>query len=265
MVNSKSFDPLKRERRLFGHSGKDLREEMNPDIWRGNIHTGGKMFVSLGDSELFAGVSSLVIGEVVSKARPRFFAANEAMYFMGDPITQVLLLTEGCVKKSQLSENGVEVVIRLSAPGEIISEHALGAGTKHASTAQALQDSAALAWESEIFSEALACFPVLRRNAQHILESRLAELSGRLWEVSTKTASPRLANGLVHLLEQIGRRVDDHIEINVTQEVLGQMTALTSTEVCRQLAILKKQGIVRLQRGTIEIHSVPDLLSVSAA
>jgi CRP-like cAMP-binding protein len=223
------------------------------------------MFASAGDSELFAGVSSRVIEDVVSRARPRIFAANEVMYLMGNPITQVMLLTEGCAKKSQISENGIEVVLRLTVPGEIISEHALGAGTKHASTAQALQDCAVLAWEPATFSAAMGCFPDLRRNAQYILESRLAELSGRFWEVSTKTASPRLASGLVHLLQQIGRRVDDHIEINVSQEVLGQMTALTSTEVCRQLAILKKHGIVRLQRGTIEIHSVPDLINLVVA
>jgi CRP-like cAMP-binding protein len=223
------------------------------------------MIISAGDSELFAGVSSLIAEEVVSKARPGTYAAGEAMYLMGDPITQVLLLTDGCVKKSQLSESGIEVVLRLTAPGEIISEHALGSGTTHASTAQALQDCTVLAWESATFFAALRSFPDLRRNAQHILENRLAELSRRFWEVSTKAASPRLANGLVHLLEQIGRQVDGHIEINVTQEVLGQMTALTSTEVCRQLAILKKQGIVRLQRGTIEIHSVPDLMSICAA
>jgi CRP-like cAMP-binding protein len=223
------------------------------------------MFRSVSNSELFEGVSSLAIEEVVSKARPRTFAAGESMYFMGDPIAQVLLLTDGCVKKSLLSEGGLEVVVRLTAPGEIVSEHALATGCKHSSTAQAIEGCETLSWEPEIFRAALRSFPDLQRNAQHILESRLAELSGRLWEVSTKAASPRLANGLAHLLERIGRHVDGHIEINVTQEVLGQMTALTSTEVCRQLSILRKQGIVKLQRGTIEIHSVPNLLSLCAA
>jgi CRP-like cAMP-binding protein len=223
------------------------------------------MFISAGDSELFAGVSRLVIEEMVSRARARTFAAGEAMYYMGTPITHALLLTGGCVKKSQISENGIEVVLRLTAPGEIISEHALGAGSKHSSTAQALEDCTALAWESATFSAALRTFPDVRMNAQHILENRLAELSGRFWEVSTKAASPRLANGLAHLLERIGRPVDGHIEVNVTQEVLGQMTALTSTEVCRQLSIWKKLGIVKLQRGTIEVHCVPTLLSLCGA
>jgi CRP-like cAMP-binding protein len=187
------------------------------------------------------------------------------MYYMGSPITHVMLLMNGCVKKSQISESGIEVVLRLTAPGEVISEHALGSGRKHSSTAQALEDCTVLAWESATFNAALRSFPDIRMNAQHILENRLAELSGRFWEVSTKAASPRLANGLAHLLPRIGRPVDGHIEINVTQEVLGQMTTLTSTEVCRQLSIWKKQGIVKLQRGTIEVHCLPTLLSLCAA
>jgi len=223
------------------------------------------MFVSVGDSELFAGVSSLVIGEVVSKARPRFFAANEAMYFMDDPITQVLLLTEGCVKKSQLSQGGREAILRLIVPGEVISETALVPGGTHSSTAQALQDCKVLAWDSATFEAASACFPGLRKNAHRILERRLVELERRFAVVSTRKASPRLATGLVHLMDHLGQRVNSHIEINVTQEVLAQMTAMTSFQVCHLLNQWKGQGLVKLRKETIEIHSVPRLMGLCRA
>jgi len=41
----------------------------------------------------------------------------------------------------------------------------------------------------------------------------------------------RLRHGLplacVHLMDKLGQRVNSHIEINITQEVLAQMTAMT--------------------------------------
>jgi CRP-like cAMP-binding protein len=215
-----------------------------------------------GDCEFFEGIPAADVERVLSIARPAEFLAGDVVYLADDPISQVFLLTEGCVKKSQFSESGQEVVLRLVVPGEIISEPTLVAGGKHSSTVLAIQDSRALAWQLGNFHAALKCFPDLRKNVERILESRLVELSRRYWELSTKTASPRLANGLVYLADQIGKQVDDHVEVRVSQEILGRMTGMNSFSVCRLLSKWRAQGIIRLRRETIEIHSVPNLLSL---
>jgi CRP-like cAMP-binding protein len=221
-----------------------------------------KKYKSAKRSELFKGLPSFVSKEILSSAHPRDFVAGEFIYFAGDPMRQMLLLTDGRVKKSHLIESGGEVIFRLTVPGEIISDLAWAPGTSHASTAQALQDCKVLAWESATFEAALECFPGLRRNAKRILGRRLAELERRFREISTGTASPRLANSLVHLVDHIGHRVNSHIEVNVSQEALGQMTAMTSTSVCRLLNTWKGKGLVKLRKKTIEIHSVPRLVGL---
>lgn len=213
-------------------------------------------------SQLFVGLPSSDYANIVSSARPRDFMPREVMYFAGDPIRQVLLLTEGRVKITQVSESGSEVILRLNVPGELISEFALVPGGTHSSTAQTLQDCQVLAWESATFEAALECFPVLRSNAKRILERRIEELEHHFCEVSTETVSPRLAHGLVRLLDQIGRRVNSHFEINVSQEALGQMTAMTPFTVCRLLTSWEDLGLMTLRRETIEIHSVPRLLGL---
>jgi CRP-like cAMP-binding protein len=101
------------------------------------------------------------------------------MFFAGDPKEQVLLLTDGRAKASRFGKNGKEVVLRLIVPGEIISGLSLVPGGTHSSIAQALQDCKVLAWDSASFNAALERFPELRRNAHHILERRLEELSRR--------------------------------------------------------------------------------------
>src|SRR5260370_16257439 len=103
------------------------------------------------------------------------------------------------------------------------------------------------------FETVLDCFHGLRRNAQRILERRLEELQSRFLEVSTKTASPRLAHGLVHLLDRCGRRVNSHVEIDISHEVLGQMTAMSSPEVSKLLSRWKGQGLLKLLLRTLEI------------
>jgi len=239
------------------------RQRPNPVIARrGTLYEVKKNCVSVDRSELFAGLPSHVSEEVVASARTKDVASGDVIHFVGDPIKQVLLLTDGCVKSSQLSQGGREAILRLAVPGEVISELVLAPGGTHSSTAQALQDCKVLAWDSTTFETVLVCFPGLRRNAQRILERRLAELQSRFLEVSTKTASPRLAHGLVHLMDHCGRRVNSHVEIDISQEVLGQLTAMSSHEVCKLLSRWKGQGLVKLRRGTIEIHSVPCLVGL---
>jgi CRP/FNR family transcriptional regulator, polysaccharide utilization system transcription regulator len=208
-------------------------------------------------SELFAGLPSSVCTNIVSTAHTIGFMCRQRLYFAGDRIEQVVLLTDGRVKLTQCGKDGTEIILRLCIPGELISERALVPGGRHSSTAQALQDCKALAWDSVTFEAALERFPVLRCNANRVLEQRLQELERRFCEVSTEMVAPRLAHQMVRLLKQIGHKVNGHVEINVTQEVLAQMTSMTAEVVCRLLKNWENQGLLRLRRKAIEIHSVP--------
>jgi CRP-like cAMP-binding protein len=213
-------------------------------------------------SELFAGLPDFVCTNIVSTARPMDFRCRQVIYFAGDQIEQVFLLTDGRVKITQFSERGTEVILRLCIPGEVISELALVPGSRQSSTAQALQDCKVLAWDTGTFEATLGRFPVLRCNAKRILAQRLEELERRYCEVSTETVAPRLAHGLVRLLDQIGHKVNSHVEINVSQEALAQMTSMASFTVCRILTNWENQGFLKLRREVIEIHSVPRLLDL---
>src|SRR5215469_9183715 len=99
------------------------------------------------ECELFEGLPTTDVERIVSVARPVEFLPGDVVYLADDPTTQVFLLTRGCVKKSQFSESGQEVILRLVVPGEIISEPTLVAGGRHSSTVLAIQDSRALSWE----------------------------------------------------------------------------------------------------------------------
>ena len=214
---------------------------------------------SLEMSELFADLPSSVCAEIVATARPRDYACRQVMFFAGDPIKETLLLTDGRAKIMQLGENGSEVLLRFTVPGEVIGELGLVPGSKHSSTAQALQDCKVLVWGAATFEAALERFPILQRNAERILARRLDELERRL---ATEMTSPRLAHALVLLIDQIGHKVNGHVEINVSQEALAKMTAMTSFTVSRLLTNWENQGMLRVRREAIEIHSFLPLLSL---
>src|SRR6267143_587208 len=212
--------------------------------------------------EVFAGLPSSVCTEILCTARPRDYLCRQVISFAGDPITETLLLIDGRAKLTQFGESGKEVILRLVAPGDVIGELGLAPGSRHSSTAQALQDCKVLVWGVATFEATLERFPVLQRNANRILVWQLDELESRFCETATELASPRLAHALVRLLDKIGHKVNSHVEINVSQEALAQMTAMTPSTVSRLLTNWEKQGLLRVRREAIEIHSFLPLLSL---
>jgi CRP/FNR family transcriptional regulator, nitrogen oxide reductase regulator len=213
-------------------------------------------------SALFAGLPDSIRTAIVSMGRPRDYARRQVMFLAGTPIKETLLLADGRAKITQLGESGGEVILRLTAPGEVIGGLGLASGSRHSSTAEALQSCRVVVWGAETFEVALERFPMLRRNGRRILQQRLDELQSRFCEVATQMAAPRLAHALIRLINQIGSKVNNHLEINVSQEALAQLTAMTTFTVSRLLNDWENQGLLRVRRHAIEINSFLPLLGL---
>ena len=210
-------------------------------------------------SGLFQGLDSSICSYMASAALFRNYAYQDAIFVAGDQIREVLLLAEGRVKLTLFSEGGAEVIIRLCVPGEVIYSPALVPEEMYESTAETLQACRILAWDARIFQAAQGRFPVLQSNAKHVLEQQLQELERRYCEACTRKVSPRLALGLLDLVNRIGQQVNGHVEIDLTQESLAQMTAMNAATVSRVLAKWEKIGIVSLRRGAIAVCDVSGL------
>lgn len=211
-------------------------------------------------SDLFADLPASVCTEILSSARVRDFLARDVIFFEGAPTKEVFLLTRGCVRTTQVSESGVEVILRLDLPGELIGALGMGAEGKHTSTAHAVEECKTLVWDTLTFEAMAERFPILQRNTHRILDRRICELERRLCEISTATSSPRLAHTLVRLLEKMGRESNGEIELNVPQESMAQMTAMTPFTVSRVLSKWEQQGLVSVRRGRIAVRSYEGLL-----
>ena len=209
--------------------------------------------------ELFLGLPDSDFTRVLARASRREYAFNDIIFWAGDPVNEVLLLTYGRVKITQFTRNGLEVILRLNIPGEIVGVPILEPGSVHCSTAQVLRACSVLAWDLATFEQVLADFPILCRNAARLVAEHLVELQSRFCEVCMARVAPRLARALVRLLDQMGHRVEGRVEINISQEILAQMTAMTNATVSRLLGKWEERGLVQVRRGSLVIVDVPGL------
>src|SRR3979409_618859 len=82
------------------------------------MHDIKEMCRSVSSSELFGGLPSCEIEEIVSRARTLEFAPGDVIHSADDPITQVLLLMDGRIKRSQFRAKGQDDGLRLCVPAE---------------------------------------------------------------------------------------------------------------------------------------------------
>jgi CRP-like cAMP-binding protein len=215
-----------------------------------------------GSSQLLADIPPADYAKILSFGRSIRISRRQTIFFAGDAVKEVLLLTEGCMKITLLSETGGAVILRLVGPGEVIGTVGLTEQTTHSASAEALASSKVVAWNSATFERLLNQFPTLRRNTIHIMERRLAVLEARFRDISTQQVAQRVARQLLRLLPQVGQRIDGAVELKLSREDLAQMTGTTLFTVSRLLSSWEEQGIVSLRRLAVVIRDPLGLMGV---
>ena len=215
-------------------------------------------------SPLFSGILPDDYSGISATARAKVFARGETLYLEGAPANQVLLLTAGFAKITQLGNGGAEVIIRLCGPGDVLGAVGLFSTVPHRTTAQAFRNCQALVWDASAFKTMVLQYPVLHQNMVRIVGEDLLELEARFREVATERVGPRVARQLVRLLEQIGRPSDHgDMEVGLSREDLAQMTGTTLFTVSRLLSAWEARGMVRPRREAVAICDVQSLREVT--
>lgn len=213
--------------------------------------------------QLFSGLSPSDYAEALNAARVKEFTRGEMIWVERDPVRQVLLLSSGLVKVTKLGMNGVEVIVRLGVPGDVLGlvDH-LSSG-RHCTTMQAFRSCRALAWETAFFQSLVARFPVLHRNLLRVLGRDLLELQDRFREMATERVGCRVARQLIRLLDSIGRSVNGATEVRLSREELAQMTGTTLFSVSRLLSAWEALGIVSSGREAVTVCDIRLLREIS--
>ena len=207
---------------------------------------------------LFSGIPEEDCANILATARERTYPAGKTMFFEGDPVRQVVLLTGGCVKLSQSGPQGREVILRLVGPGESLCAECFPK-YHHCSTGQTMKESSAFVWEAHQFEAVAHKYPSLERNISCVLLRTLNQLEVRFREISTEKVAPRLSSQLVRLATQLGQRMNGHVEIRLSQRDLAQLTGTTLFTVSRLLGQWEAQGFVKPQRQGVLVLNMQAL------
>jgi CRP-like cAMP-binding protein len=214
---------------------------------------------------LFKGVGPDVLTRIVALAHIKQIAAGQFFYNEGDPAEEFFVLTRGRVKLTQLTPEGHRVVLRLIGPGETFGGVGAFGDPSYFVSAEAVEDSAALAWTSAAMRRVLETEPAVTLNAVQVVAARLHDLQRRYRELMTERVERRVARAVLRLVRDAGRAIDGGVEIDfpVSRRDIAELSGATLYTVSRLMSSWEERGIVAGGRQHIVLLNALALASIA--
>lgn len=204
---------------------------------------------------LFCGLSDELITLLLATATVRHAQQGSVLFHQGDEPAQLLQVTSGLMRMTQINVEGVQTTLRLMRPGELLGCVAVVQQFPYPATATAVEDSVALSWRSPQFLGLLKQHQEIMDNVLNIVGARTRDMVQRLGDMSAKNVERRVAAALLRLADQAGTTTEDGIQIRfpVTRDDLAEMAGLTYFTISRTLSFWQKQGLVSSGRQRMTV------------
>ncbi|HSR20785.1 MAG TPA: Crp/Fnr family transcriptional regulator [Anaerolineales bacterium] len=203
---------------------------------------------------VFRSASDEELGEILAACTLRGVEEGEYFFMQGDPAGHAYVLVGGQVKLLQSNPQGQAVNLRTIYPWQLFG--ALGAvreTAEYPASAQALEESSALALSTAFLKSLLSTRPHLSMDLMQLMTSYILEMQTRYRELATERVEQRICRALLRLVTQSGHQGEHGVELAFSREDLAEMTGTTLHTVSRVLADWHRRGLVEAGRERVRI------------
>jgi CRP-like cAMP-binding protein len=217
-------------------------------------------------SSLFKDVSIAVFEKVLSIGVLRPIEEGGFFFMQGDPATHAYVLVEGRVKMIQITPGGQQITLRIMTPGQTYGGIALlNPETGYPATAQAVENSIAMAWNTTHLRELAASEPSISLNTMQLMHGYITELQERQQALVTERVDQRIARVLLKLAAQSGKKVAEGVLIDMplTRQDVAEMSGTTLYTVSRTLSQWERSGLLKIGRERVIIREPHGLVRLA--
>jgi CRP/FNR family transcriptional regulator, cyclic AMP receptor protein len=194
---------------------------------------------------------------MLAAGRPRHYRAGETLFVAGDPGGFVVLITSGRAKVVAATASGVETVLSLRGPGDLIGELTAMDDDRapRTATVAALDPVVCRVVAARDFRELVAAHGGIAVELLRMLAGRLRESSRRLVEFGGYDTTRRLARLLTEMADAAGRTAGSRVVLptGLTQEDLAGLVGASRESIARGLAALRARGFVATGRRSVQV------------
>lgn len=203
--------------------------------------------------------------DILKEARSARYPQETTIFAQEEEAHSFFLLLAGRIRVVRTTPEGEQVVARYISEGELFGIAAALGRTTYPANAIAAVDCVALAWPSRLWAGFAGRYPSFSGGAYATVGQRLQETQERVVELATEQVEQRVANALLRLIKQAGRKTDAGIEIDfpITRQDIAEMTGTTLHTVSRLLSAWEAKGLVSGGRRKVTVTDPHGLLLIA--
>jgi CRP/FNR family transcriptional regulator, nitrogen oxide reductase regulator len=214
---------------------------------------------------LFAGLTAPELDQILRGARAAHYRRDAIIFEQASAAHYFFLLLNGHVRVVRAAPGGRQIIARYFNEGELFGIAVAIGRTVYPASAIAAVDCVVVAWPNSQWPDFIARFPNFVSKVYGVIGDRLQETQDHVLQLSTAPAEQRIAQALLRLANQSGRKMDDGVQIGfpITRQDIAEMTGTTLHTVSRLLSRWERQGIVRGGRQKVFITDLNGLMGIA--
>lgn len=226
-----------------------------------------KVYEQLPGDSVLRSLSRQELSDFISFAVVKRLTRNETLIKAGDPGNSMMIVLSGTLKICISSSSGREVVLDYLGPGGIIGEIAVFDGKPRTASVIAIEDAELIVLQRRFVLPFLEKNPMAALRIIEMLCDKIRRTNALVQDGTSVPKAPKLARGILRLLEEHGVRQEGSISIGfrLSQTELGNYVNISRENVNRQLREWEDAGLVRVSRGNVTILDEAALQRVADA
>lgn len=214
-------------------------------------------------SSVFRHLSKEQIEILNFKKNFRQYKRGDVLYVEGSRISGFYCINKGIIKVFKTGIDGKEQIIRFAKPGDIISYRSVLSNEPACTSAKVIEDARVCFIPAHILIDFVKENPLFAMEVMKLTCHELGEANEYITDIAQKTVRERLAEVLLHLINDFGLDSDNYLQITLTREELANIVGTATESVIRLLSEFKSDRYIELSGRKIKILDRKSLEKIS--
>ncbi|MGB5335979.1 MAG: Crp/Fnr family transcriptional regulator [Woeseiaceae bacterium] len=190
------------------------------------------------------------------------FQTGQVLFSRGQTSTSLYSLSSGLVKITSNGSEGHEQIVGLGVPGKLVFGLQSLEQDRHEYTAVAATDGQACKIRHRALIRAFKDEPKIGLRLIAALNAQLAQSRAMMEVMGHKTAAGKIA-AFILLLAPKAPVTDDRFALPFSRNDIAEFLGLSEETVCRQMASMKRDGVIYAPRGKMRVQNWEQLRAIA--
>lgn len=193
----------------------------------------------------------------------RQYRRGEVLYEEGNRISGFFCINRGIIKVFKTGFDGKEQIIRFAKPGDIIAYRSVLSNEPACTSAKVIEDAAVCFIPSHILTDFVKENPPFSMEVMKLTCHELGIANEYITDIAQKTVRERLAEVILHLVDEFGLDTENYLRISLTREELANIVGTATESVIRLLSEFKSDRYIELSGRKIKLLDRKSLEKIS--